>query len=161
MPEVPFGTFFYTFCTNHTCTGSLWPFNTLTLARKRLNIACSSVGQKVSRNNSSNYRRPFPPLPPPRPLPPLDPPLDNERPKATPPRPLLAKLTAFRTFKSLSSAFGFLVFLLSLSIFARRFNDVLFSFSMDASVGSNYSRKNVVVNDSKAPMRQIMKLPSA
>lgn len=95
---------------------------------------------KINRNNSSNYRRPFPPLPPPAP-PRLLPPLDNERPNATPPRPLLAKLTAFRTFKSLSSAFGFLVFLLSLSIFARRFNDVLFSFSMDASVGSNYLQK--------------------
>jgi len=92
----------------------------------------------VSRNKSSNYRRPLPPLPPPRPLPPLD----NERPNATPPRPLLAKLTAFRTFKSLSSVFGFLIFLLSLSIFARRFNEVLFSFSMGVSVGSNYFGKD-------------------
>ena len=85
---------------------------------------------------SNSCHRPRPPRPPRPRLDPLLPP--TSRLKAKPSFPLLANLTAFRTFSSVSSARGsFPIFLWSLSIFASRLRDVFFSCSTDNSVGSN------------------------
>lgn len=71
------------------------------------------------------------PLTPRPPLPPLFVLIAISRPKASPPLPLLANLTAFRTFSSGLSAWG------SLPIFASKLRDAFFSRSTDTSVGSN------------------------
>ena len=96
------------------------------------------AGRKYS--NLCHRRRPRLPL---LPLPPLLDLLAISRPKASPPFPLLANLTALWIFSSVSSARGsFPIFLWSLPNFANRLRDAFFSCSTDTSVGSNCDNLN-------------------
>lgn len=123
------------------------------LALPTLSFNCSETGMQRPHEGSDwkcyentitidryIYER-FPPLPlPPRPPRPPFPPAAS-LPRAAPPRPLLANLTALRTFKTDSSGAGSrLDFLVSLSNFESRAKEALCSFDTGASVGSNYVR---------------------